>query len=37
MLKVNERDYPFTEGMRLGELADRLKPGADMLVLNGAP
>ena len=37
MLKVNERDYPFTEGMRLGELADRLKPGADILVLNGAP
>ena len=37
MLRVNERPYPFHEGMRLGELADRLKPGADILVLNGTP
>ncbi len=37
MLRVNERSYPFDEGMRLGELADRLKPGADILVLNGVP
>lgn len=37
MLRVNERSYPFDEGMRLGELADRLKPGADILVLNGTP
>ena len=37
MLTVNERPYPFREGMRLGELAAELKPGADILVLNGAP
>ncbi len=37
MLRVNEQPYPFHEGMRLGELADRLKPGADILVLNGVP
>ena len=37
MLTVNEQPYPFEEGMRLGELADRIKPGADILVLNGRP
>ena len=37
MLTVNERPHPFREGMRLGELAAELKPGADVLVLNGAP
>jgi sulfur carrier protein ThiS adenylyltransferase len=37
MLTVNEHPYPFEEGLRLGELADRLKPGADILVLNGRP
>ena len=37
MLTVNERPYPFTEGICLGELAAALKPGADVLVLNGAP
>ena len=36
MLTVNERPYPFTEGICLGELAAELKPGADVLVLNGA-
>ena len=37
MLTVNEQSHPFEEGMRLGELADRIKPGADILVLNGRP
>ncbi len=37
MLTVNERSYPFKEGMRLGELAAELKPGSDVLVLNGMP
>jgi sulfur carrier protein ThiS adenylyltransferase len=37
MLTVNERPYPFREGMRLRDLATELKPGADVLVLNGAP
>ncbi len=37
MLTVNERPYPFREGMRLGELASEVKPGADVLVLNGVP
>ena len=37
MIIINEQPYPFSEGMRLGELADRLKPGADILVLNGTP
>ncbi len=37
MLTVNERPYPYREGIRLGDLAAELKPGADVLVLNGAP
>jgi len=37
MLTVNERPYPFKEGICLGDLAAELKPGADVLVLNGAP
>ncbi len=37
MLTVNEHPYPFEEGLRLGELADRIKPGADIMVLNGRP
>lgn len=37
MLTVNERPYPYQKGMRLGELAAVLKPGADVLVLNGTP
>ena len=37
MLTVNERPYPFRRGIRLAELAAELKPGADVLVVNGAP
>jgi sulfur carrier protein ThiS adenylyltransferase len=37
MLTVNEHPYPFQTGMRLGELATLLKPGADVLVRNGEP
>ncbi len=35
MITVNEHPYPFQEGMLLRELAEILKPGADVLVLNG--
>lgn len=35
MLTVNERPYPFQDGMRLGDLAAALKPGADITILNG--
>ncbi len=37
MLTVNDRPYPFRQGMLLGELAAEFKPGADVLVVNGAP
>lgn len=37
MLLVNEQPCPFAAGLRLGELAKKLKPGADVLLLNGAP
>ena len=37
MLKVNERAYEFHEGLRLDELAHRLKPEADVFILNGFP
>lgn len=37
MLQVNERPYEFHEGLRLDELAERLKPEADVFILNGFP
>ena len=37
MLKVNERPYEFTPGLRLAELARRLKPDADVFIVNGFP
>ena len=37
MLTVNERPCRYQEGMRLGDLIALLKPGANILVLNGAP
>ncbi len=37
MLKVNERPYEFTPGLRLAELAQRLKPDADVFIVNGFP
>lgn len=37
MLTVNERPCRYQEGMRLGDLVALLKPGADILVLNGVP
>ena len=37
MLKVNERPYEFTPGLRLAELAHRLKPDADVFIVNGFP
>ncbi len=35
MLLVNNQQVPFTPGLRLGDLADRFKPQADVLLLNG--
>ena len=37
MLTVNETPYPYRAGMRMGELADRVKPAADLLLVNGHP
>jgi sulfur carrier protein ThiS adenylyltransferase len=37
MLLVNEKPHPFRAGMTIGELADELKPAADLLIINGFP
>lgn len=37
MLLVNEEPHLFKEGLTVGELADQLKPAADVLILNGFP
>ncbi|OQX18937.1 MAG: thiamine biosynthesis protein ThiF [Desulfobulbaceae bacterium A2] len=36
MLTVNEHPWPWRTGLRLGELAVQVKPGADILLLGGA-
>jgi len=35
MIKVNERTYPHSLGQSIGELANRLKPEADIFIING--
>ena len=35
MLTVNEMPYPFRKGMRMRDLTADIKPGADVLLLNG--
>ena len=37
MLQVNERPYEFHSGLRLDDLARRLKPEADVFIVNGFP
>lgn len=37
MLLVNEGPHLFKEGLTVGELADQLKPAADLLIVNGFP
>lgn len=37
MLQVNERPYEFQPGIRLEDLARRIKPEADVFILNGFP
>lgn len=37
MLEVNERPYEFHAGLTLAELAHRLKPEADVFIVNGFP
>lgn len=37
MLKVNERPFPFTKGLRVKDVARELKPDADLFIVNGAP
>ena len=34
---VNEQDRPIPDGFTVGQLRDRVKPGADVLVVNGFP
>ncbi len=37
MLQVNERPYEFVSGLSLADLARRLKPEADVFIVNGFP
>jgi sulfur carrier protein ThiS adenylyltransferase len=37
MLLVNEEPHLFKEGLTVGELADQVKPAADLLIVNGFP
>ena len=37
MLWVNERPRPFSEGLQVGNLIASVKPGADLLIVNGFP
>lgn len=36
-IKVNEQDHSFEEGTSLGTVRDRIKPDADLLIVNGFP
>lgn len=37
MIRLNERDHPFTAGHRLSDLAAAFKPDADIFIVNGFP
>ncbi|MEW6594719.1 MAG: sulfur carrier protein ThiS adenylyltransferase ThiF [Thermodesulfobacteriota bacterium] len=37
MIFVNDRPLPWEPGMRVAELAARIKPGADVVIVNGFP
>ncbi len=36
-IKVNEQNYALTAGETVGEIRDRIKPDADILIVNGFP
>ncbi|MGD8538189.1 MAG: sulfur carrier protein ThiS adenylyltransferase ThiF [Candidatus Aminicenantes bacterium] len=36
-IKLNEHDFSIPENMTVGQLRDRNKPGADILIVNGYP
>ena len=35
MIKVNEKSIKYKPGLRLSEIADKLKLGADVFIVNG--
>jgi hypothetical protein len=35
MIKVNEKTIPYKKGIRVKDLADLYKPGADLFIVNG--
>jgi len=37
MLKINEQTIPYQVGLRLKDLAESFKPGADLFIVNGYP
>jgi sulfur carrier protein ThiS adenylyltransferase len=37
MIKVNEKTVPYKKGIRVKDLADQYKPGADLFIVNGYP
>ena len=37
MLKVNEQTVPYQNGIRVIDLVDTYKPGADIFIVNGFP
>ena len=37
MIKVNEQTVPYQDGIRLKNLVDAHKPGADLFIVNGFP
>jgi sulfur carrier protein ThiS adenylyltransferase len=37
MLKVNEKIIPYNEGIRVIDLVETYKPGADLFIINGYP
>jgi sulfur carrier protein ThiS adenylyltransferase len=37
MIKVNEKTLPYKKGIRVNDLADLYKPGADLFIVNGYP
>ena len=37
MLKLNEQEIPYQEGIKVKDLADAYKPNADLFIVNGYP
>ena len=36
-IQINEKPATIEDGLTLGDVAERCKPGADVLILNGFP